>query len=195
MDAIDNLVKLLSRLPGVGSKSAARMTYRLIGTDPNYNRRLGEAISTLQERIHRCTICGSFTETDPCPICQDEKRDRSIICVVEQPQDVLTIQNSGIYSGLFHVLGGAISPLNSIGPDQLSFSALRKRIQEGDFKEIIIATNPNEEGDITALYIKRMFKDSGLKITRLAAGLPIGGDLEYADRRTLEISLRSRMDM
>ena len=195
MDAIDDLVKLLSRLPGVGSKRAARMTYRLIGTDPNYNRRLGEAISTLQERIHRCTICGSFTETDPCPICQDEKRDRSIMCVVEQPQDVLTIQNSGIYSGLFHVLGGAISPLNSIGPDQLSFSALRKRIQEGDFKEIIIATNPNEEGDITALYIKRMFKDSGLKITRLAAGLPIGGDLEYADRRTLEISLRSRMDM
>ena len=156
---------------------------------------IDDLVKLLQEKIHRCSICGAFTETDPCPICQDERRDRSMMCVVEQPQDVLTIQNSGIYSGLFHVLGGAISPLNSIGPDQLAFASLRKRIEEGDFKEIIIATNPNEEGDITALYIKRMFKDSGIKITRLAAGLPVGGDLEYADRRTLEISLRARMDM
>ncbi|MBR1937724.1 MAG: recombination protein RecR [Spirochaetales bacterium] len=195
MDAIDDLIKLLSRLPGVGGKSAARMTYRLIGTDPNYNKRLGEAIATLQDRIHKCPICGSFTEIDPCPICQDERRDRSIICVVEQSQDVITIQNSGAYTGLFHVLGGAISPLNSIGPDQLTFSSLRKRIEEGSFKEIIIATNPNEEGDITALYIKRMFKDRDIKITRLAAGLPVGGDLEYADRKTLEISLKARMDV
>jgi recombination protein RecR len=194
MTALENLVQNLSRLPGIGPKSASRIAYHLIGTDPAYNRQLGNTIASIQDRVFPCSVCGSFTETDPCPICSDPSRDRSVLCVVEQPQDVVTIQSSGAYEGLYHVLGGAISPLDGIGPENLSFSQMRKRIAEGQFKEIIIATNPTEEGDTTALYIRHILKDrTDLNITRLASGLPIGGDLEYADRITLARSLRGRV--
>lgn len=196
MTALENLTKLLSRLPGVGPKSASRIAFSLIKTPKDYNRLLAEDIATIQEKVHPCSICGSFTETDPCPVCTDTTRDRSILCIVEQPQDVMTIQASGAYNGLFHVLGGAINPLNGVGPEDLSFGKLMERIEAGSFSEIIIATNPTEEGDTTALYIRHVLKSHPeLNLTRLASGLPIGGDLEYADRTTLTRSFRGRVKL
>lgn len=196
MTAIESLAKLLSRLPGIGPKSASRIAFSLIKTSKDYNALLAEEIASIQDKIHPCSICGSFTETDPCPVCADPNRDQSLLCIVEQPQDVITIQSSGVYNGLFHVLGGAINPLNGVGPEDLSFNQLLKRINEGSFSEIIIATNPTEEGDTTALYIRHLLKDyPNLSLTRLASGLPIGGDLEYADRTTLTRSFRSRVKL
>ncbi len=194
MTALDNLSKLLSRLPGIGPKSASRIAFSLINTSKEYNELLATSIAEIKDRIHPCSICGSFTESDPCPVCSDPLRDRTQLCIVEQPQDVITIQSSGAYSGLFHVLGGAINPLNGVGPENLSFDKLIDRINEGSFSEIIIATNPTEEGDTTALYIRHLLKDrEGINLTRLASGLPIGGDLEYADRTTLTRSFRGRI--
>lgn len=192
MSALESLIEHLSRLPSIGPKTASRLAYHLIKTDRSFNKLLGEEISSIQEKIFPCSICGSFTESDPCPICSDSNRDHNTICIVEQPQDVVTLLASGVYNGLFHVLGGAISPIDGIGVDQLNFSSFFKRINEGSFSEIIIATNPTEEGDTTALYINQMLKDSGINITRLASGLPIGGDLEYADKITIARSLRGR---
>lgn len=194
MTELENLIKNLSRLPGVGPKSASRIAYHLIKSDPAYNAALAENIATIQTKVFPCSICGAFTETDPCPICSDPSRDQSLLCIVEQPQDVVTIQASGAYNGLFFVLGGAISPLDGIGPDNLNFGKLLARINQGIIKELIIATNPTEEGDTTALYIRQLLKDKPeVAITRLASGLPIGGDLEYADRITLARSLRGRV--
>jgi recombination protein RecR len=194
MTALETLIQTLSRLPGIGVKSASRLASHLIKTEKSYNQNLAQAIATIQEKVFPCSECGSFTETDPCPVCGDPTRDRSQICVVEQPQDVVTLQASGAYNGLYHVLGGAISPLDGIGPEHLSFSKLLKRIEHGSFSELIIATNPTEEGDTTALYIRHILKDHPeLAITRLASGLPIGGDLEYADRITLARSMRGRV--
>lgn len=193
MTALENLAKLLSRLPGIGPKSASRIAYSLINTSKDYNTLLATSISEIQDKVRPCSICGAFTETDPCPICSDPMRDRTQLCIVEQPQDVITIQSSGAYNGMFHVLGGAINPLNGVGPENLRFKELLKRIEEGAFTEIIIATNPTEEGDTTALYIRHILKDNqNLNLTRLASGLPIGGDLEYADRITLTRSFRGR---
>jgi recombination protein RecR len=194
MTALENLIQTLSRLPGIGVKSASRLAYHLIKTEKSYNQNLAQAIATIQERVFPCSECGSFTETDPCPVCGDLSRDRSQLCVVEQPQDVVTLQSSGAYNGLYHVLGGAISPLDGTGPEHLSFAKLIKRIEKGSFSELIIATNPTEEGDTTALYIRHILKEHPeLSITRLASGLPIGGDLEYADRITLARSMRGRV--
>lgn len=194
MTALETLIKSLTRLPGIGPKSASRLAYYLIKSDRSFNRALADSIATIADKVYPCSICGSFTETDPCPICSDASRDQSLLCVVEEPQDVLTIQASGAYGGLYHVLGGAISPLDGVGPEHLSFAKLLKRLDEGRFTELIIATNPTEEGDTTALYIRHLLRDRGeITITRLASGLPIGGDLEYADRITLARSLRGRV--
>jgi len=193
MKTLEQLIKHLSRLPGIGVKSASRLAYHLIQTDKEYNKQLAHTIETIQDVIIPCSICNSFSETDPCEVCASSSRDTSIMCVVEQPQDVLTISNSGAYNGLFHVLGGAISPLDGIGPNDLDFRKLLKRIDEGNFKEIIIATNPTEEGDTTAMYLRHLLKERPLSITRIASGLPIGGDLEYADKMTLSRALRSRV--
>ena len=194
MEAIEELQALLKKLPGMGEKSAMRLSYHLIRTDESYNRALGSAISSIKEKIHPCPICGCYTEHDICSYCSDDARDRSELCIVEEPQDVLSIASSGAYSGLFHVLGGAINPLGGVGPDKLSFPQLMKRIEEGGFQEIIIATNPTDEGDTTALYIRHLLKDrSDLTITRLASGLPIGGELGYADKLTLARSMRGRI--
>jgi recombination protein RecR len=194
MTSLDTLIKDLSRLPGIGPKSATRLAYYLLKSDPSYNRNLAGEIATIQERIKPCSVCGNYTETDPCPICSDPNREQSIICVVEEPQDVLTLQASGAFDGQYHVLGGAISPLDGVGPEQLSFGKLMKRIKEGAFNEVIIATNPTEEGDTTALYLRHLLKDHpAIAVTRLASGLPIGGDLEYADRVTVSRSLRGRV--
>ncbi|MDC7244786.1 MAG: recombination mediator RecR [Sphaerochaetaceae bacterium] len=193
MQTLEQLIRHLSKLPGIGVKSASRLAYHLIQTDKEYNRQLAHTIETIQDVIFPCSICNSFSESDPCEVCSSASRDRSIMCVVEQPQDVLTISNSGAYNGLFHVLGGALSPLDGIGPNDLDFRKLLKRIDEGDFKEVIIATNPTEEGDTTAMYLRHLLKDYPLSITRIASGLPIGGDLEYADKITLSRALRSRV--
>lgn len=193
MNALENLIRQLSRLPGVGAKSATRMAYYLLKCDESYNEKLSDAIGTIKEKIHKCSVCGSYTETDPCELCSDPKRDHTLLCIVEQPQDVMTIQNSGIYNGMYHVLGGAIDPLNGVGPEDLSFRELKERIKNGSFSEVIIATNPTEEGDTTALYIRHVLQDTGITVSRLAAGLPIGGDLEYADRLTLARSIKGRV--
>lgn len=195
MTTLDELIRLLKKLPGMGAKSATRIAYHLIRTDSEYNRALGSAIETIKDRIHPCPICGSYTESDSCIYCTSPDRDNSLLCIVEQPQDVLTIADAGIYNGLFHVLGGAINPLNGIGPDKLSFASLISRVERGNFKEIIIATNPTEEGDTTALYIKRILQDKNIPISRLASGLPIGGDLGYADKLTLLRSMRGRIKL
>lgn len=194
MNSLEQLSKLLTRLPGIGPKSAFRLAYHLIKTDPSYNGQLASLIERIQELIKPCSICGSYTEADPCPVCSSSERDRSLLCVVEEPQDVVTIASSGAYNGLFHVLGGALSPLEGVGPDQLDFNRLMKRVEEGSFNEIIIATNPTEEGDTTAMYLRHLLKGKEITVTRLASGVPIGGDLEYVDKLTLARSLRGRID-
>ena len=193
MNAIEDLARLIKKLPGMGEKSSLRLCYHLLKTDPSFNKALGERIIILQEKIHPCPICGSYTEEDICEYCSSPRRDHTQLMVVEESQDTITINQAGIYNGLFHVLGGAINPLSGIGPDKLRIRELIGRIENGDFKEIIIATNPTEEGDTTALYIKRILEGKDLTITRLASGLPIGGDLGYADKTTLMRSLKSRI--
>lgn len=196
MNAIEDMIRLLKRLPGMGEKSATRLAYHLIKTDESFNKALGESISTIKEKIHPCPICGCYTDREICQYCSAEDRDRSLLCIVEEPQDVISIASSGAYNGLFHVLGGAINPLDGIGPESLSFASLLKRVEEGSFKEIIIATNPTEEGDTTALYIRHLMRNKPeIILTRLASGLPIGGDLGYADKLTLARSMKGRVKL
>ncbi len=193
MNALDELTDSFSRLPGIGKKSAGRIVNYLLRADRTYVQRFALQLSGLQDRIKPCSVCGAWTEEDPCPICSNPLRDHSLLCVVEQPQDVQTIESSHEYGGLFHVLGGVIAPLDGIGPDQLSIAALIKRVSDGAVKEVILATNPTVEGDTTALYIQRLLvTQTGVKVTRLASGLPVGGDLEYADKLTLARSFRGR---
>ena len=179
MNALDEITESFSRLPGIGKKSAARIANYLLKSDSVFMQRFSTQIATLQQKIKPCSICGAWTENDPCPICSDLARDKSVICVVEQPQDVSTIDSSHEYNGLFHVLGGVISPLEGVGPDQLRIAKLVERIKEGNVKEVILATNPTVEGDTTALYIQHILQDLNCTVTRLASGLPVGGDLEY----------------
>lgn len=193
MNAIDELTDSFSRLPGIGKKSAGRLVNYILKADSIWVKRFADEISGLQEKIRPCSICGSWTESDPCPICSNPLRDQSLICVVEQPQDVSTIESSHEYNGLFHVLGGVIAPLEGIGPDQLRIAELLERVKSGKVKEVILATNPTVEGDTTALYIQRLLSENKeIAVTRLASGLPVGGDLEYADRLTLARSFRGR---
>lgn len=196
MNAFDRLCTLLSRLPGIGPKSAGRLAAYLLKADKGYCEGLGRAIASIQESIHPCSVCGSWTEGDPCPVCQDMTRDRTVICVVETAQDVRTIEDGASFKGLYHVLGGAISPLDGVGPGNLAFDALVRRVQDGSVKEVIIATNPTVSGDTTALYLQKILSGmGGLKITRLATGIPVGGDLEYADKLTLMRSFRARQEV
>lgn len=192
MNAIDELTDSFSRLPGIGKKSAARLVNYILKADNLWVKRFASQIDHLQEIIKPCAICGSWTENDPCPICSDPLRDRSVICVVEQPQDVNTIDSSREFNGLFHVLGGVIAPLEGIGPSQLRIAGLVERVKSGTIKEVILATNPTVEGDTTAMYIQRVLAPTGVKVTRLASGLPVGGDLEYIDKLTLARSFRGR---
>ena len=190
-EPLDRLVKQLSRLPGIGAKSATRLAYYLLQADPVFNQTLAEDIRTIQDRIRRCSVCGSYTEADPCDVCSDPARERTTICVVEQPQDVAVLESTGAFGGLYHVLGGVISPIDGVGPEDLTVGQLISRCDEG-VQEVIIATNPTVEGDTTALYLAKMLEERGYSVSRLALGLPVGGDLEYADRLTIERSLRGR---
>ncbi|MBP3417416.1 MAG: recombination protein RecR [Spirochaetaceae bacterium] len=192
MNALEELAESFSRLPGIGKKSATRIASHLLKADSMFLQRFAHQLTTLQEKIRPCSICGAYTEVEPCEICSNPAREQNVICVVEQPQDVQTIEASREYHGLFHVLGGVISPLDGIGPENLSFGRLLERIKSGTVTEVIVATNPTVEGDTTALYLQRLLEDCNLTLTRLASGLPVGGDLEYADRLTLARSFRGR---
>lgn len=194
MNALEDLIDNLCRLPGIGKKSAARLAYHILKQDPPYAHRLADSLYKLHDSIKPCPVCGAFTDQDVCDICSDPTRDGSCICVVEQPQDVSTLMSIGEYRGLFHVLGGVIAPLEGIGPEQLRIASLVKRIGNGAaVKEVILATNPTIEGDTTALYIQKVLRDLPVEVTRLASGLPVGGDLEYTDKLTLMRSFKGRI--
>ena len=193
MNALDQLADSFSRLPGIGKKSAMRISNHLLKADQVFLENFAKQLVELHSRIHQCSECGSYTETDPCQICTNPLRERNLMCVVEQPQDVNTIENSGEFRGIFHVLGALISPLEGIGPDQLPIGKLIDRIKKENVTEVIIATNPTVEGDTTALYIQQILKQTGVKVSRLASGIPVGGDLEYADKLTLARSFRGRI--
>jgi len=192
MNALDRLVENLSRLPGLGRKSASRIAYFLLKSDEALSRALADDLAQLHRTIRGCSICGTFTDVDPCGICTDGQRDRSSICVVEEPRDVLTIESIHEHRGLYHVLMGAISPIDGIGPDNLRISSLVDRVARGAIREVILATNPTVEGETTALYLVKALKDTGARISRIAFGLPVGGDLEFADKQTLARSFRGR---
>ena len=183
--AVADLIDELGRLPGIGPKSAQRIAFYLLQSDPVDVRRLADVLITVKERVRFCVICGHVTEEETCRICRDPRRDPSALCVVEESKDVIAIEKTGEYRGRYHVLGGAISPIDGIGPDDLRIRELLARLADGEVVEIIIATDPNLEGEATATYLARLLTPMGLTVTRLASGLPVGGDLEYADEVTL----------
>ena len=189
---IAKLVEEFSKLPGVGPKTAQRLTFYLIRMPEDRARDLAEAIIAVKERVEMCSRCFNITESDPCGICVDPQRDRQSVCVVEEALDVLALERTHTYRGLYHVLHGAISPMNGVGPDDLKIQPLLARLKSEPIQEIILATNPNVEGDATAMYIHRMVSSPGVSITRPARGLPIGGDLEYADQSTLGRAIEGR---
>ena len=183
--AVAALIDELGRLPGIGPKSAQRIAFYLLQADPADVRRLADVLVTVKERVRFCMICGHVTEEEICRICRDPRRDPAALCVVEESKDVIAIEKTGEYRGRYHVLGGAISPIDGIGPDDLRIRELLARLADGEVTEIIIATDPNLEGEATATYLARLLTPMGLTVTRLASGLPVGGDLEYADEVTL----------
>jgi recombination protein RecR len=192
VNALERLIGHLTRLPGLGRKSASRIAYYLLRADESLARSLAEDIASLKQTIRPCSVCGTYTDIDPCGICTDKSRDAGQICVVEEPKDVLTIESIREYHGLYHVLMGAISPIDGVGPGELRISSLIERVRRGAVREVIIATNPTVEGETTALYLVKALKDTGAKVSRIAFGLPVGGDLEFADKQTLSRSFKGR---
>lgn len=193
--SVQRLIDELARLPGIGPKSASRLTFYLLRSPDNQAVDLAMALQDLKEKTQLCSVCFNITEEDPCPVCTDPSRDARLLCVVEEPLDVLAIERSGAYGGRYHVLHGAISPVEGIGPEDLRISELVARVRPGEFDEIIVATNPTLEGESTALYIQRRLSDKDVRLTRLARGLPVGGDLEYTDEITLGRALEGRQDL
>ncbi len=192
---LQRLIDELSRLPGVGRKSAQRIAFHLLSIDDEDARRLGQSILELRDQVRHCRRCFNVTSTEECSICRDARRDPSVLCVVERPQDIVVIERTQEFRGRYHVLGGSLSPISGIGPNQLRIPELRSRAADEEVKELIIATNPTVEGDTTAMYLAREFKPLGLRVTRLASGLPVGGDLDYADELTLGRALTGRMEI
>ncbi|MGH3434140.1 MAG: recombination mediator RecR [Thermocrispum sp.] len=190
---VQDLIDELGRLPGVGPKSAQRIAFHLLGSDPADIKRLTEVLTTVAAGVQFCEVCGTVSEQEQCRICRDTRRDVSMICVVEEPKDVLAVERTREFKGRYHVLGGALDPLSGVGPDQLRIRELLSRISADEVREVIIATDPNTEGEATATYLVRMLRDfPGLTVTRLASGLPMGGDLEFADELTLGRALSGR---
>jgi recombination protein RecR len=189
------LIEEFYRLPGIGPKSAQRLAYYLLRMPAADARSLAEAIIEVKEKVTLCSVCQNVTEVDPCRICTDVERDRRVICVIEEPLDILALERIGSYHGLYHVLHGAISPMDGIGPEDLKIAELLARLRTGDVQEIILATNPNLEGEATSMYLSRLIGPLGPRVTRLARGLPAGGDLEYADDVTLTRALEGRQEM
>lgn len=190
--SLARLLDELGRLPGIGPKSAARIAYYLLEADAEESRRLAEAILDVKARVHFCKRCFNYATEDECDICSDPSRDTTRICVVSEPRDVTAIERTGVYDGLYHVLGGVISPMDKIGPNQLHIRELLYRLGHEDIHEVILATNPNIEGETTATYLARTIKPLDIKVSRLASGLPVGGDLEYADELTLGRAIEAR---
>lgn len=191
MSAIEELVAEFSRLPGIGRKTAQRLTYFLLKQPTEASARLARALIALGERVRACSECGNLTETDPCGICADPRRDATVVCVVEEASDVLAIERSGEYRGVYHVLGGRLSPLDGVGPDSLNISGLLGRIARG-VREVILATNSSVEGEATAHYLERALQGRGVQVSRLARGLPVGSELEYADGETIAQAIAAR---
>ena len=196
MSAIEELAAELAKLPGIGRKTATRLTFHLLKQPAGCAEALARAVQAMVERVTLCGVCGNFTETDPCAICQDSRRDRAIVCVVEEASDIDAIEGSGEYRGLYHVLGGHLSPLDGIGPEDLRIEALQGRLANGsEIREVIVATNPSMEGEVTATYLRGVLAGEAVQITRIALGLPMGGDLGYADGVTIAQALSARREM
>jgi recombination protein RecR len=189
------LVEQFRRLPGIGSKSAIRLAYHVLAMDREQSRELAEAIIEAKEKIGYCSVCFNLTDCDPCQVCQSDARDNGLICVVEEPQDVAAMERTREYRGRYHVLHGSLSPLDGVGPDELRLKELLARMNGDEIQEVIMATNPDVEGEATAMYVARLLKPLGVKVTRIGHGLPVGGDLEYADEVTLSKALENRREM
>ena len=189
---LETLIDEFRKMPSVGTKSAERMAFYVLGLSDEEARTLAGAIAGAQEKIHQCAVCRNLTEDEVCPICQNDARDKTTICVVENPRDVIAFERTHEYNGLYHVLHGAISPMNGVGPDDLTVKELLARLQDDTVDEVIMATNPTVEGEATAMYVGRLLKPLGIKVTRLAYGVPVGADLEYADEVTLTRALEGR---
>ncbi|MBM3150393.1 MAG: recombination protein RecR [Chloroflexi bacterium] len=192
---IARLIEEFNKLPGIGPKSAQRLTYYILRVPAAEAEALADAIRTVKEKVALCSVCCNITDTDPCSICQDLERDHSVICIVEEPIDIIPLERTKKYKGLYHVLHGVLSPSDGIGPEELKTRELLSRLNGGSVTEVILATNPNVEGEATAMYLQRLIAPMGLRITRLARGLPYGGDLEYADDVTLARALEGRQEM
>lgn len=192
--AIQRLIDAFGRLPGIGPKSAQRIAFYVLGAPEDETRDLAEAIEEVKAKVRFCDTCGNICESSPCPVCVDPRRDHTIICVVEEPKDVMSIERTREYRGLYHVLGGAINPMANVGPADLNIQSLLKRLEGDDVKEIILALDPNIEGEATTTYLSRLLSPLGVKVTRLASGLPVGSDLEYADEITLSRALAGRRE-
>lgn len=189
------LINELSKLPGIGNKSAQRLAFHILALEDREAEQLAEAITYAKREMKYCSVCGNLTDEDPCAICSDPSRRGDVICVVENPRDVMAMERIKEFNGLYHVLHGVISPMEGIGPEDINLKSLIQRLQVNDVKELIIATNPNIEGEATAMYIARLIKPAGIKVTRIAHGIPVGGDLEYADEVTLLKSLEGRREL
>jgi recombination protein RecR len=194
-EPVTRLIEAFSQLPGIGPKTASRLTFYLLRRPAEQALALAEALKELKQKVVFCTSCFNITETSPCAVCSDEGRDRTTLCVVEEPLDVLAIERTGEYRGLYHVLHGALSPVEGIGPDELRINELVARAKVGAVREVLLATNPNLEGEATGMYIARLLQPLQVRVTRLARGLPVGGDLEYADAITLSRALQGRQEM
>ncbi|MBI2072935.1 MAG: recombination protein RecR [Gemmatimonadetes bacterium] len=196
MSAIDDVAAELARLPGIGKKTATRLTYFLLKQPRSALERLAEAITALGTRVAACSVCGNWSDADPCGICADARRDAGLVCVVEEASDIAAIERSGEYRGVYHVLGGHVSPLDGIGPEDLRIDPLRARVANGGaVREVILATNASLEGEVTATYVRGVLEPHGVKVSRIALGLPVGGDLEYADGLTIARALAARREM
>ncbi len=193
--SLDILTDCFRSLPGVGSKMAARLAMHVLKMPQEKVENFANALLNAKQKVHNCPVCKNLTDEDVCTVCSDEKRDRSVICVVENPTDVIAIEKSKEFHGLYHVLHGTISPMEGIGPDDIYIKELIARLEDGNVKEVILATNPDVEGDTTAIYISRLIKPLGVKTTRLAFGIPVGGDLEYTDELTLSTAIENRRDL
>ena len=193
---LNKLINELSKLPGIGGKTAQRLAFHILALEESEATSLANSIVNAKRSLHYCSVCGNLTDTDPCEICSDESRDRTKVCVVETPQDVIAMERIREFKGLYHVLHGAISPVEGIGPNDINLKSLITRLQQHEeIDEIIVATNPNIEGEATAMYIARLLKPSGIKVTRIAHGIPVGGDLEYADEVTLLKAMEGRREI
>jgi len=197
VSAIDELAGEFAKLPGIGRKTALRLTYHLLRQRPEQSRRLADALTTLTERVHPCAQCGNLTEEERCAVCRDPRRDAAVLCAVEEASDIGAIERTGEYRGVYHVLGGRLSPLDGVMPEDLAIDQLVARAQGGGVREVILATNPSMEGEATALYVQRQLAQQApaVQVTRIARGLPVGGDLEYADGVTIAQALAARREM